>query len=397
MSRRNKSKKHHSSLNPEFDAVNEAALKELKGKLELVCDECHTKYIYNIKFVDDWCNQETGKWNQLCNGRLKVVKDGKMIKLPNSVKTGKKDWKGYGGYHSGDSIVHYKSCDHPGDKVIFEHVDKKIYASNSGIKPEDNKWDLIIDLAGVAKIPSNEGFIKWGPKKYGTLSQHLKGSNIKYPEILRLDWNDMGAPPVTLKFWTRIWDLLPEKTVVCCFGGHGRTGTCIASLMIAAGLDYYTAVQTVRAEHCEKAIESLSQELYLHGIYLDMLKADLEAANEAKDEVTVAELGKDIAYAKEHRPTTKNSYGEEVKNEVKVSSNHPLDLVVSGSSSNNKFEGATYVDVDDINDTLCETKFIHGVKYVKECTRKDCNQYLCQDADHLGWVMWDQSMEQWGV
>jgi protein-tyrosine phosphatase len=55
------------------------------------------------------------------------------------------------------------------------------------------------------------------------------------------------------------------RTVCCCVGGHGRTGTALAALMLATDpqITAKESINNVRKLHCENAIESDVQEKYL--------------------------------------------------------------------------------------------------------------------------------------
>lgn len=303
-----------------------------------------------------------------------------MINLPKSVKTGQKEYTYYGngqgyGYGSGGTV--WKSCSHPGDKVVYESHGKKLYASNTHSLDEfSGKWELIIDLANVVTKPTGFGFVKGGnPERFNDLRQFTFRPNTVKSELLQLDWPDMGAPPATLDFWKRLWELLPEKTVVCCFGGHGRTGTCLASLLIADGIDYYSAIETIRNDHCDKAIESLTQTRYLHALYLDYLKSAIQDAVTANDPATVKELIEDLKYAEGHVPSTKSDFGDAIVIDMK------------GDASKD-----TIVDVkgDFVEERI---KQVGGVLYVKECNNNYCPLHAadCDDPDHLSWVRWDES------
>lgn len=373
---------HSNSLNPEFDEANAAILAQSKPQRELVCDTCGTKYIYNESHAGLCCTAT------LCAnpiGELVIKENGKVIKLPSTIKEGKKTvhspiaggWQGGGGYGG----TTYKSCSHIGKKVIHEFNSKKIFASNSSSLNEKSElWDLIIDLAGVAHIPKPQLFVGEHPSKFGVLKQLIvENDDFVYPEILRLHWTDMGIPPVGLEFWLRLWDLLPERTVLCCVGGHGRTGTGIASLMISSGMDYYTAVETVRTEHCEKAIECVGQELYLHRLYQDTLKGKLQQAMIDNNLDAAKGFKDEIAYAKSHVPTHESSYGLEVKKESKGKSKPPVDVVD-----------------EDINSDI-NTKHVGGIIYVQECVDPVCKMMSCKEAQHQGWVPWDESIEQMNI
>jgi len=146
---------------------------------------------------------------------------------------------------------------HYGDDLIFEIDNKAIYGGKVG-DVDLTGFDLAIDLAG---LPSDalQNFVRIAPPRYKELV-----SIVKMPEIIRLNWRDWSWPNVGLVFWKKLWDLLPPKTLICCQGGHGRTGTCAASLMIAS--EHWTAADAivwVRTYYWEDAIEGKGQEGYL--------------------------------------------------------------------------------------------------------------------------------------
>ena len=73
-----------------------------------------------------------------------------------------------------------------------------------------------------------------------------------------------------LQFWLDLMAHVEKnklKLVVFCVGGHGRTGTAVASMLVV-GLNYTAkdAITWVRTNYCEKAIESKGQEEYIHGL-----------------------------------------------------------------------------------------------------------------------------------
>jgi len=117
-------------------------------------------------------------------------------------------------------------------------------------------WKLIIDLSGISADSAYAG-----PSEYDSLRQFVSSD---CPQI-SLDWPDYGLPPVRFGFWEELAKLLPKGDVlVRCFGGHGRTGTAIAALLVI-GWDYdaATAIATIRKHHCEQAVESANQKRYL--------------------------------------------------------------------------------------------------------------------------------------
>jgi len=54
-----------------------------------------------------------------------------------------------------------------------------------------------------------------------------------------------------------------EKVEIGCIGGHGRTGTMAAALLINQGMSAKKAIKKVRKTYCGKAIETKAQETML--------------------------------------------------------------------------------------------------------------------------------------
>ena len=72
-----------------------------------------------------------------------------------------------------------------------------------------------------------------------------------------------------------------SRTIICCHGGHGRTGTALASMIIAdpkwekssekillgsghsSKYKVTDVIDYIRDRHCNKAIETTGQEDYL--------------------------------------------------------------------------------------------------------------------------------------
>lgn len=87
-----------------------------------------------------------------------------------------------------------------------------------------------------------------------------------------LDWTDYRAPDDDLPIYDVVrWtlDQMQEgaKVETGCLGGHGRTGTFIALLLVAQGVTPPDAVDRVRKDHCEHAIESVSQVEFVREFY----------------------------------------------------------------------------------------------------------------------------------
>lgn len=163
---------------------------------------------------------------------------------------------------------------HDGSEYIWKSEEKTIGGAKGSAL--DGKYPaLVIDLAGAYQsrvdqmkrsARDSDNFVRSGPERLLGLRNFVVKQPVEpVPEILRLDWTDMGIPPVGLRFWNELWDLLPQgHTVFCCVGGHGRTGTALAAMiLVSSKMSAEEATELVRKLHCKEAIESLSQEKYL--------------------------------------------------------------------------------------------------------------------------------------
>jgi hypothetical protein len=158
-----------------------------------------------------------------------------------------------------------KHCDHDATKLVFEFEGKQFYGgTGSAIRGLGTTGTaaMILDCASVVtKSDFSKEFIRSGPKEF----EALNAVSVP-PPIVHFDWADHSAPwHVKLDFWVKLLGLLPQgRIIACCVGGHGRTGTCLAALMIAAtGCSGEQAVQWIRTKHCDKAIEGEAQPKYL--------------------------------------------------------------------------------------------------------------------------------------
>lgn len=48
-----------------------------------------------------------------------------------------------------------------------------------------------------------------------------------------------------------------------CMGGHGRTGTTLACLLVLQGMNPVEAIRGVQRRYCPEAVESVSQEQFV--------------------------------------------------------------------------------------------------------------------------------------
>lgn len=87
-----------------------------------------------------------------------------------------------------------------------------------------------------------------------------------------LEWPDFGLPDDDMPMVAIIQWMLAEMTAgkkfeTGCLGGHGRTGTMLALLLVAQGLTPGKAIQRVRKDHCSKGVENKKQAEYVAEFY----------------------------------------------------------------------------------------------------------------------------------
>ena len=143
---------------------------------------------------------------------------------------------GWGG--SQGALWNKKQCPtHYGTDVMAEWEGRQLAGAQGSEITIDPNLKLVIDLAGLFQPGAPKDAIRFTPGKGKSRSAWSKAmssldAQVEAPPILRIQNPDMGTPPVSWKFWQDLFLLLPEgRTVVCCMGGHGRTGTVLACLM----------------------------------------------------------------------------------------------------------------------------------------------------------------------
>lgn len=154
-------------------------------------------------------------------------------------------------------------CTHTGERPLVTLDGIAIHGAQ-GLELTGYEADLIVDLSGAYK-PSSVGFVI--TKAWEKLEEYAQHPG----ELLRLAWADRSVPPVGAEFWKALWEEIKARgfksVVFCCSGGHGRTGTAIAAVLIAVrGTTAEKAMKFVRLQHCDQAIETLGQEEYLRAL-----------------------------------------------------------------------------------------------------------------------------------
>jgi protein-tyrosine phosphatase len=157
-------------------------------------------------------------------------------------------------------------CNHPPTHVINGKT-WNIYAGKRyDVDKAANNYDVVLNLTGWSLVSAKEHIIpfqelsKWRKKEK---EEH------KYKEIC-LDWPDMGVVDLPKEFWLdliKVFDKKKSKVLMFCLGGHGRTGTAMAVLMVL-GLEYTPekAVEWVRTNYCKQAIETWKQIDYIYSM-----------------------------------------------------------------------------------------------------------------------------------
>lgn len=117
--------------------------------------------------------------------------------------------------------------------------------------------NAIVNLTGVGNVPNPANV----PPE---LAKHIENDIYE----LVIPWADFGLPKVKSSFWQALHSYIVSMgwTEVCihCEGGHGRTGTAMASIMITVlGWSVGEAVEYLRDNYCKDAVETSNQCEYL--------------------------------------------------------------------------------------------------------------------------------------
>lgn len=207
--------------------------------------------------------------------KTKEIKETKPVKTAPFVVSGTPPLLPPPGY----SYVQVKTCTHTPQHVI-NGKEYNIYAGREwDVKNDADKYDIVLNLTGyqlhkhhVIPIPELN---KWSKKEHH-----------KYKEIC-LDWPDMGIVDLPREFWLDLVGYFKKhhsKVLMFCMGGHGRTGTAMASLMVL-GLEYSPekAITWIRENYCEKAIETWKQLNYVY----NLIGQQAPPSKERKDKIIV--------------------------------------------------------------------------------------------------------------
>jgi hypothetical protein len=125
------------------------------------------------------------------------------------------------------------------------------------------KGSIILDLADVVKEPK---VMFWNMEVPEELNDRY-ATNCK---VIRIEWVDGGVPTLSPLFWHKLADFLERENkpvIVCCMGGHGRTGTALAILAGIYRLNGNADIgEWIRSRHCANAIETTPQVAYVEEV-----------------------------------------------------------------------------------------------------------------------------------
>jgi hypothetical protein len=218
--------------------VNRQALKQIGDTGKMSNEEINRK-------IDEW-KAKFNIQNQVKDANTSGTSTGQKAPMGGVYSSS--------GQYQGD--WHYAKCSHKPTHVI----DGKSWGVWAGTKSDCLPYiyghDIILNVSnGLDMIPKHQIPFKWA-QKYEVC--HTK-------EII-LDWPDGSIPVIPHIFWKDLKNHLSSakaKMLVCCIGGHGRTGTAIACLLIACGYSAADAKSYIWRHYCKESIETKVQEDYI--------------------------------------------------------------------------------------------------------------------------------------
>jgi len=118
---------------------------------------------------------------------------------------------------------------------------------------------------GVVELPTVGVYLDDGWLRGRLATNTTAEVDMSAPASLYVGWPDFGVVEVDMLSEAIEWTLpyLHNKNSIieiACMGGHGRTGTFVAALMIREGWAVADAMSYIRGGYCDKAIESKVQE-----------------------------------------------------------------------------------------------------------------------------------------
>ena len=161
---------------------------------------------------------------------------------------------------SGTSLtgITYVTCRHHMTPLTFEGLDDTYTIHLTGSSS-------LSATPGVTELPTAGVYLDDGWLQ-GRLATNTGAEvDVASPASLYIGWPDFGVIGVDMLSEAIEWTLpyLHNKNSIieiACMGGHGRTGTFVAALMIREGWAVTDTMAYIRGGYCTKAIESPAQE-----------------------------------------------------------------------------------------------------------------------------------------
>jgi hypothetical protein len=138
------------------------------------------------------------------------------------------------------------------------HIDGEIHRHRSCVVLPDGSRVV------AASFDPNDPYTREDPPNFGL---YLDRQWSPPWDHAHLEWPDFGVPAEAAGLRRELEHLLDrsrrgERVEVGCLGGHGRTGTALACLAIIDGQPPASAVEWVRTNYCERAVETPEQEAF---------------------------------------------------------------------------------------------------------------------------------------
>lgn len=147
----------------------------------------------------------------------------------------------------------------------------QVFASASMDRPNDPN-----DRGGFIGLPDVGLYLdtRWASDQLlvspGTVGHFTRGCSSK-TQVVQFPWPDYGLPNderclVKVLKWLLAQASKGRTVEIGCMGGHGRTGSVLAALLILQGLSSQAATRRVWRRYCENAIESEKQLAFLRAL-----------------------------------------------------------------------------------------------------------------------------------
>ena len=162
-------------------------------------------------------------------------------------------------------------CKHnPADEPVWigEKVDLYI-ADATGCRVYNEDFDFVLDCGDIlsaSRVNPSSSPLVGDDKLVRGLDKFTTPTGKPTPRFLQIDWDDRAAPPLKFEFWPALLKMMSGTCLATCQGGHGRSGTSLVCMMMVLNPEYSPADAMIhlRAVHCPRAIEGLSQHNYIN-------------------------------------------------------------------------------------------------------------------------------------